>query len=144
MMTLLGHGGRMCDGISRRSFLKIGGLAMGAAGGLGLPSLLRASAAAGQPSSSKAVIHIFLAGGPPHHLYVCPVDSPALAAHLRFRDALRANRELAGRYGALKRELAAQFGADRDAYCEAKTAFIQSVLDGQPPTNRAPHLTGGA
>ncbi|MGC1276014.1 MAG: DUF1501 domain-containing protein [Planctomycetaceae bacterium] len=77
MMTLLGHGGRMCDGISRRSFLKIGGLAMGAAGGIGLPSLLRASAAAGQVGSSKAVIHIFLAGGPPHQdMWDIKVDAP--------------------------------------------------------------------
>ena len=39
MLTLLGPKGRFCDGISRRSFLKVGGLAMG---GLSLPTLLQA------------------------------------------------------------------------------------------------------
>ena len=45
MLTLWGPGGdnRYCDGLSRRSFLKIGGLAMG---GLGLPGLLQAEAQA--------------------------------------------------------------------------------------------------
>jgi hypothetical protein len=53
----------MCDGASRRSFLQIGGLAMG---GLSLPQILQAQEAAGESSQQKAVIMIFLAGGPPH------------------------------------------------------------------------------
>jgi uncharacterized protein (DUF1501 family) len=63
MLTILGGGARYCDGVTRRSFLKIGGLAMG---GASLPDLLRAEALAGQRSSHKAVIMIFLSGGPPH------------------------------------------------------------------------------
>lgn len=63
MLTILGDGARYCDGITRRNFLKIGGLAMG---GASLPQLLRAEALAGQRSSHKAVIMIFLSGGPPH------------------------------------------------------------------------------
>ena len=45
MLTIWGPGGygRYCDGQSRRSFLKIGGLAMG---GLGLHELLQAEAQA--------------------------------------------------------------------------------------------------
>jgi len=66
MLTILGPKQRYCDGLSRRSFLKIGGFAMGAAGGLGLPSLLRAEAASGGQKRHKSVIHVFLAGGPPH------------------------------------------------------------------------------
>lgn len=66
MLTILGQKTRYCDGVSRRSFLKIGGLSMGAAGGLNLPTLLQAQAASGQRSSDKAVINIFLGGGPPH------------------------------------------------------------------------------
>ncbi|MCP4171970.1 MAG: DUF1501 domain-containing protein, partial [Fuerstiella sp.] len=54
---------RQCDGKSRRTFLQLGGLAMG---GLSLPQLLRAEAEAGQSSSQKAVIMIYLTGGPPH------------------------------------------------------------------------------
>ena len=52
-----------CDGVTRRDFLKIGGLALG---GLSLPGLLRAEGKAGIRRSQKAVIMIFLAGGPPH------------------------------------------------------------------------------
>ncbi len=52
-----------CDGVTRRDFLKIGGLALG---GLSLPGLLRAEGGAGIGRSHKAVIMIFLAGGPPH------------------------------------------------------------------------------
>ncbi len=40
MLTILGKpDGRYCDGVSRRTFLKIGGLALG---GLSLPQVLRA------------------------------------------------------------------------------------------------------
>ncbi|MBS0210100.1 MAG: DUF1501 domain-containing protein [Planctomycetes bacterium] len=57
------EGGVFPDGVSRRNFLRIGGLAMG---GLALPDLLRAEARAGVRSSNKSVIMIFLSGGPPH------------------------------------------------------------------------------
>ncbi len=52
-----------CDGVTRRDFLRIGGLALG---GLSFPGLLRAESRAGIGRSHKAVIMIFLAGGPPH------------------------------------------------------------------------------
>jgi uncharacterized protein (DUF1501 family) len=48
---------------SRRSFLQIGALGLG---GLNLPGLLRAEAAAGVRSSHKSIIFIYLVGGPPH------------------------------------------------------------------------------
>src|SRR5271170_4814864 len=63
MMTLFGANRRYCDGVSRRSFLKIGGLAMG---GLALPDLLRAEADAGVTGSHKAVIMVYLSGGLSH------------------------------------------------------------------------------
>jgi hypothetical protein len=65
MLTILGGSHRLCDGLSRRSFLKIGGLSWGV-GGLGLANLLRAEAASGKKLGHKAVINIFLGGGPPH------------------------------------------------------------------------------
>ena len=63
MLRMDGERVNLCDGLSRRSFLQIGGLAMG---GLSLPQILRAQAAAGETAQHKAVIMIFLAGGPPH------------------------------------------------------------------------------
>ncbi|MDG1894334.1 MAG: DUF1501 domain-containing protein [Fuerstiella sp.] len=65
MLNIFGNSSfRQCDGLSRRSVLQIGGLAMG---GLSLPQLLQAEdASAGRPDKHKAVIMIYLTGGPPH------------------------------------------------------------------------------
>jgi hypothetical protein len=52
-----------CDGVSRRSFLQVGALTLG---GLTLPRLLAAEAAAGIGSSNKAIVNIHLSGGPSH------------------------------------------------------------------------------
>lgn len=77
MLTIYGRKQRFCDGVSRRSFLKIGGFAMGAVGGIGLPQILRAEAANGRHSPHKAVIHIFLGGGPPHQdMWEIKTDAP--------------------------------------------------------------------
>jgi hypothetical protein len=65
MLTIRGggEGGRFCDGISRREFLKIGGLALG---GMALPQILQAESRAGIRKGHKAIIMVFLPGGPPH------------------------------------------------------------------------------
>src|SRR4051794_27161991 len=63
MLSIRGPSYRHCDGVSRRTFLRIGSLALG---GLSLPQLLRAEAHAGLHRSHKSVIMIFLSGGPPH------------------------------------------------------------------------------
>jgi uncharacterized protein (DUF1501 family) len=67
MLTILGRpdrrGSGFCDGFSRRSFLKIGGMAMG---GIALSDALRADAAANAGSNHKAIINIYLPGGPSH------------------------------------------------------------------------------
>ena len=55
MLNLLGRPLRYCDGISRRSFLKIGALGAGA-GALTLADIFRAEAAAGSRSQHKAVV----------------------------------------------------------------------------------------
>ncbi len=60
---------------SRRTFLRVGGLALG---GMSLPQVLRAEAAAGGKTSHKSVIMIFLSGGPPHQDMVdLKPDAPA-------------------------------------------------------------------
>src|SRR3569833_2049470 len=75
MLTLLGERQRFCDGVSRRDFLKIGGLALG---GLTLPELLAAEAQAGIRSSHKAIIMVFLCGGPPHQdMFDLKPDAPS-------------------------------------------------------------------
>ena len=75
MLTIRGEKQRFCDGVSRREFLKIGGLALG---GFGLPDMLAAEAQAGIRSSHKAIIMVFLPGGPPHQdMFDLKPDAPA-------------------------------------------------------------------
>src|SRR5579863_1269451 len=67
MLTIFGSRARTgyCDGVSRRTFLKIGTLGVGASA-LTLADILRSEAKAGTSGPHKAVINIFLGGGPPH------------------------------------------------------------------------------
>ena len=76
MLTVTGGPrGRYCDGVSRRDFLRVGALALG---GLSLPQILRAETQAGAGRSHKAVIMVFLAGGPPHQdMFDLKMDAPA-------------------------------------------------------------------
>lgn len=63
-----------------------------------------------------------------HHLHVVVHGAAPWRERLRFRDELRLRPELAARYAALKAELAAAHPRDREAYTDAKAAFVQSVL----------------
>ncbi len=66
-------GSKFCDGHSRRTFLQIGAM-----GSLTLPQLLQAEAASGVTNSHKAVIMVYLCGGPPHQdMYDLKPDAPA-------------------------------------------------------------------
>src|SRR5262245_29878518 len=79
VLSILGHSSTSyCDRHSRRQFLEIGGLALG---GLSLPQILRAEnstpAAPGKKLSHKAIIMIYLSGGPSHQdMYDLKVDAP--------------------------------------------------------------------
>ena len=82
MLSIIGSGGRCCDGATRRDFLTIGGLSFGA-GGLSLAGLLRAEESAARTSGQqarrhKALINVFLAGGPPHQdMWDLKPDAPS-------------------------------------------------------------------
>ncbi|MEQ1852177.1 MAG: DUF1501 domain-containing protein [Chthoniobacteraceae bacterium] len=75
MLTIQGSpSGRFCDGVSRRDFIRIGGLAMG---GIGLPQLLQAEALSGVRRSPKSIIMIYMAGAPPHQdIFDLKMDAP--------------------------------------------------------------------
>src|SRR6478735_2472704 len=78
----LGRTERFCDGVSRRSFLKVGSLTLGGAalgmGSLSLPELYAAEAKAGITSSTKAVINVHLSGGPSHQdIFDLKPDAPS-------------------------------------------------------------------
>jgi hypothetical protein len=75
MLTIYGQPFRYCDGVSRRTFLKIGGLGLG---GLALADLFRAEGAAAARRNHKAVIMIYLPGGPPHQdTFDLKLDAPS-------------------------------------------------------------------
>jgi GrpB-like predicted nucleotidyltransferase (UPF0157 family) len=75
----------------------------------------------------------FVKGMPPygerrtHHVHV---TEPAgeLWQRLAFRDYLRAHPDEAARYEALKRKLALEHQADREAYTAAKAGYVESVM----------------
>lgn len=66
MFSILGTKSTLCDGVSRREWMRIGGIGLGS---LTLPSLLRARATANDAPRGKAksVILLFNSGGIPHH-----------------------------------------------------------------------------
>lgn len=64
-----------------------------------------------------------------HNLHMVEQGSDFWERHLLFRDFLRVHPEVAKQYYELKKELATKYGSDRDAYSEAKTSFIESVID---------------
>lgn len=67
-----------------------------------------------------------------HHLHLVPAGSQRYRDELAFRDRLRADPQIASRYAALKRELAERHRDDRDAYTDAKSAFVRATLPGDP------------
>jgi len=75
----------------------------------------------------------FVKGMPPfgskrsHHVHVTEADGE-LWQRLAFRDYLRAHPEEAEAYDRLKRRLAAEHRRDREAYTDAKSAYVESVM----------------
>jgi hypothetical protein len=76
MLTFFnGKPGRFCDGLSRRSFIKAGALAIG---GLTLPQFLQLRAEGAANRRDKSVIMICLGGGPSHiDTYDMKPDAPS-------------------------------------------------------------------
>ena len=75
----------------------------------------------------------FVKGMPPfglkrsHHVHVTEPQGE-MWQRLAFRDYLRAHPEEAGTYERLKRRLAAEHQTDRDAYTDAKSVYVESVM----------------
>ena len=102
---------------SRRHFLKIGGMA---AGGLSLPQLLKAEAAQNVGSSHKAIINIFLPGGPPHiDMFDMKPDAP---------------REIRGEFQPIRSNVPGMEFCElfpKLAKCADKFAIIRSLADSE-------------
>src|SRR5579863_5725089 len=79
VLTILGNRQeRFCDGLSRRSFLRIGSLGLG---GLSMGRLLRAQSQSGQLASDRSLIIVYLPGGPTQHETFDP--KPGAPAEIR-------------------------------------------------------------
>ena len=63
-----------------------------------------------------------------HHLHVVVHGGDVWRQRLKFRDALRLQPQLAARYEALKKDLAERHPEDREAYTDAKSAFVRAVV----------------
>ena len=87
MLNLLGsRKATACDGATRRDFLKVGALGLG---GLLLPDLLRARAAAaqaGRATKNTSVVWLWLGGGPTH----VETFDPKMSAPVEFRSTVGA------------------------------------------------------
>lgn len=64
-----------------------------------------------------------------HHLHLVVHGGREWGERLAFRDALRADAALARRYLELKHALSEQHRTDREAYTQAKSAFVRAALD---------------
>ncbi len=62
-----------------------------------------------------------------HHIHIVEPASTEWE-RLLFRDYLRAHADEAQRYANLKRDLAAQFPGNREAYTDGKSAYIAAVM----------------
>src|SRR4029450_2664638 len=85
------------------------------------------------PDNPKNDRLFFVKGMPPHgerRTHHVQVTEPAGERwqRLAFRDYLRAHPDEAARYEALKRKLALEHQADREAYTAAKSSYVESVM----------------
>ncbi|WP_299581879.1 GrpB family protein [uncultured Microbulbifer sp.] len=66
-----------------------------------------------------------------HHLHLIPYESPLWQDRIKFRQLLRSNNEVVTEYATLKRELAAAYKEDREAYTEKKWPFIRQAMQSE-------------
>jgi len=64
-----------------------------------------------------------------HQIHMVEIGTDFWKRHLLFRDHLREHSKTADEYGLLKRKLAITFENDREGYTNAKTPFIQNILN---------------
>jgi GrpB-like predicted nucleotidyltransferase (UPF0157 family) len=77
----------------------------------------------------------FIKGMPPygikrtHHVHIVESDSPHWINKIKFRDCLIAHPDKAREYAELKANLAQKFKYDREQYTEAKSEFVNRILE---------------
>jgi hypothetical protein len=119
MLRILDKTPHLCDGLTRREWLRIGGIGLG---GLSLPQLLQSQAKADGNSGrgpAKSVIVLFNSGGIPHHESWDPKpDAPA---------------EVRGDFGAIATQTPGLFVGElipKTAQLTDKVAVIRTMVTG--------------
>jgi hypothetical protein len=150
MLTIHDSGVRLCDGLTRRDWLRVGGLGLF---GLSLPALLPARTARAAPTGgtfgrARSCIVLFLMGGPPQHETWDPKpDAPAeIRGDLRpIASAVPGLMvgELMPRVAALADKVSVLRGVSTDDNAHSSSGYW--MLTGTPhqPTN-AENVTPGA
>jgi len=97
-----------------------------------VPAYIEVLTAAGYVHRGEQEIpgrEFFRRGNPrAYHLHLTAIYSLFWRNHLTFRDRLRTDNALRDAYAALKRDLAARFPRDREAYIAGKESFVSKVL----------------
>ena len=76
MLSINDRNVKLCDGASRREFMRVGGLSL--FGSMSLPQLLRATEVDGRAGPAKSIIMFNLLGGPSHmDMFDMKPDAPA-------------------------------------------------------------------
>ena len=123
-------GSTSVPGLAAKPILDI--LAGYAPGAASVDDYVRALVAAGYTHRGEQGIpgrEFFRRGDPrSYHLHLAVRGGAFWTSQLAFRDRLRADPALRDAYAELKRELAARFPRDREAYIDGKTAFVLEVL----------------
>lgn len=77
----------------------------------------------------RRYLHRKVNGQHTHHLHIVEPDSNFYRVQITFRDTLRRHPDARDQYAALKLDLAQKYRDDREAYTDAKSVFILSVLE---------------
>jgi len=74
--------------------------------------------------------HFFVKGNPKEfHLHIVDHTTDHWQKWIKFRDILKSNETLKQQYIELKQKLAEKYALQREKYTEAKTEFINSIVD---------------
>ncbi len=77
----------------------------------------------------RRYLHRLVNGLHTHHLHMVEPDSSFYKVQIAFRDYLRRHPDARDQYAALKLDLAQKYRDDREAYTDAKSDFIISILE---------------
>ncbi|HKN82950.1 MAG TPA: GrpB family protein [Pyrinomonadaceae bacterium] len=69
------------------------------------------------------------------HIHIYSAGCPEIQRNLIFRDRLRCNSDDRNRYEHTKREVAMKEWPDGNAYADAKSDVIESIIAGAQPAN---------